>query len=80
MYVKICNRLRSDKEFKMIAAAHHRNDDLWALGVCFIIGAIALSGAMLLIHQPAMQVLIEDMAGFASQQVQGAFPHPMPMR
>lgn len=64
----------------MIAVSHHQNDDLWALVICFAIGAIALSGAMALIHQPAVQALVERAAGFVSQQVQGAFPHLMPMR
>jgi hypothetical protein len=64
----------------MIATAHHENDDLWAIAAGFAIGAVALSGAIVLVHQPAAQALVERMAGFVSQQVQGAYPHLSPAR
>ena len=64
----------------MIVTAHHQNDDLWALGICFAIGAIALSGATVLVHQPAAQALIESTAHFVSQQVHGFSPHLSPVR
>ncbi len=57
-----------------------QNADMLALGACFMVGAIVLSVASVLLRLPVVQLLIEDVTNYIWSQVQCGLPPEAPFR
>jgi len=57
-----------------------QNADIMALGVGFGVLAVVLSLAIVLVHLPIVQTLIEDVVNYIWSQVQCGLPPEAPFR
>jgi len=57
-----------------------QNADMMALGVGFAVLAAVLSVAIVLVHLPVVQTLIEDVVNYIWSQVQCGLPPEAPFR
>ncbi len=55
----------------MTPVTDHQNSDILGLGVCFALGAFALSGSVAICTQPAVQTFLEDSASYLAHHVIG---------